>query len=192
MDSPTGLDDEHDFFGSYDAEQAGQSPAPLDFDDADTRPLTQEQLAHLTRFRRPVAGVLASMTLLSLVALGKYGSVQHDSQRELVAHYGSAIAAHTPATTITTGAGKQPAIVSETSALVPEALFALLADAWSAFVPEASTAANAAAGAPSVSQLSGHVHEARSQNATLSEPSMQADWARVGAFISALSQTCPR
>jgi hypothetical protein len=90
MDSLTSLNEEEEFFGSYDAEQ-GMS-ATLELGDTETQPPTREELAHLARFRRPVAFVVGGMTLLSLVALGKQGS-----RRELVAHYSSALAAPPPA-----------------------------------------------------------------------------------------------
>jgi hypothetical protein len=93
-------DDEH-FFGSYDAERvnAGGSLA-LEFDTVDAAPPTTEQLAHLTRFRRPVAWVVAAMGSLSLVTLGQHGFRQNSSsRREVVAHLGSPTAIRTSAAT---------------------------------------------------------------------------------------------
>jgi len=143
MDSLTPFDDD-DFFGSYDPEKAGGvSLASLEFDAAEAPP-TAEQLAHWTRFRRPVAGVVAAMALLSIVALEKHGSQQHGSERELIAHYSAALAAPTLSAT-TAASAKQTAAVSETSSnLVPEALSALVLEAWSVLVPDASSAANTA------------------------------------------------
>ena len=97
MDCVTGFDEDEYFFASYDTEQAsiGVSLAWQEFDEAEARVPTPEQLSHLGRFRRPVAGVVAALALLSIVALAKHGFLRHGAQRELVAHYGSAIAAPT-------------------------------------------------------------------------------------------------
>jgi hypothetical protein len=108
------------------------------------------------------------MALLSMVALGKHGSLQPVPERELVAHYGAAIAAAAPAT-IATRTAKQIPVVSEASfSLVPEALSALVADTLSILLPEASSPA------PAPTRTT------------------QPDSAQVSAFISALTQTCLR
>lgn len=89
-------EDEH-FFGSYEAERvdAGGS-LTLEFDGSEPQPPSAEQVAHFTRFRRPVAWVMAAMGSLSLVALGQHG-FQQNSRREVVAHIGSATATRSPA-----------------------------------------------------------------------------------------------
>jgi|GEM_PF-3076853 len=79
------------FFGSYEAEQvSAEGSLTLEWDTVEAQPPTAQQLAHFTRFRRPVAWVIAIMGSLSLVALGQ--SVQQNSRREFVAHIGSATA----------------------------------------------------------------------------------------------------
>jgi hypothetical protein len=203
MDSQTGFDDDEDFFGSYDAEQGGVSLAPLGFDDAEAQPPTPERLAHLTRFRRPVAAVVASMALLSIVALGIHGSRQHGAQRGLVAHYGASVAAPTLATTATV---KYTAPAPEAStALVPEAWSALIAEAWSALVPAASAAANAAAPALGVDAsapalgvdasapalgVDASALGSAPPNATVSEASSQLDASPASAFSSPPAPIC--
>src|SRR6187431_2388402 len=190
MDSHTGFDEDEDFFGSYSAEEGGMSLAPLGFDDAEGEPPTPEQLAHLTRFRRPVAAVVASMALLSIVALGVHGARQHGSQRELVAHYGSSIAASTLATTAT-----QEHIVRapEASAgLVPEAWSALITEAWSALVPDASAATNAGAPALVLSATAPALELAppTAPNTPNSEISPQLDAGPVSVFSSQSAPMC--
>lgn len=157
MDSPTGFDDD-EFFGSYDADQASgeASHSPFEFD-AQAQPPTPEERAHLTRFRRPVAGIVASMALLSLIALAVHGAQGSGSQRELVAHYSSALAAPTlpaiaaPAAAPST-ATAQPALVPQASSdTVPDALSALATEVWAALVPDASSAVTAATPALAVS-----------------------------------------
>lgn len=150
MDSPTGFDHD-DFFGSYDAEQAsaGMSMTPHEFDDAGERPPSQEQLAHWGRFRKPVGMVIAAMTLLSLVALGKGSSREAAWERPLVAHYGSALAAAAPsAHSIET----QRAAVQEAPSgaapgappeLLPKELTTFVAEVWSSFEPSAPSLASA-------------------------------------------------
>ncbi|HEY0469950.1 MAG TPA: hypothetical protein VGC79_37445 [Polyangiaceae bacterium] len=99
-----GVEDEL-FFESYEAERVnGRGPLPFEFDAVEAQPPTAEQLAHFTRFRRPVAWVMAAMGLLSLVALGQHAS-QQNSRREVVAHVGSAPA-------VTSAAAKNLAAVS--------------------------------------------------------------------------------
>jgi hypothetical protein len=84
------VEDEH-FFGSYEAEPASaEGSLTLEFDTLAARAPTAEQLAHFTRFRKPVACIIAAMGSLSLVALGQ--SLQQNSRREVVAHIGSATA----------------------------------------------------------------------------------------------------
>src|SRR4051812_27923643 len=94
MDSLTSIDDEEAFFGSYEADRASveAAQAPLEWEVQD-QPVTPERLAHLARFRKPVAAVIAGLSLLSLVALAKLGYRQPGAQRELVAHYSAALAA---------------------------------------------------------------------------------------------------
>jgi hypothetical protein len=84
------------FFGSYQAEPVkGEGSLTLEFDALEVQPPNAEQLAHFTRFRKPVAWVIAAMGLLSLAALGQHG-VQQSSQREVVAYSGSASAVVAP------------------------------------------------------------------------------------------------
>src|SRR6187551_2914883 len=141
MEPLTGLEDEDDddFFGSYAAEQV----SALEFDETEPQAPTEEQLAHRGRFRRPVAVVVASMALLSIVALGTRGARQPSFERELVARYGSAIVptAENPSTITTL---EQPAFASRasstrasepSSALLPEALSSIVNDALSVFMP---------------------------------------------------------
>jgi len=198
MDSLTAFDEDEDFFGSYDAEEGGMSLAPLGFDDADAQPPTPEQLAHLSRFRKPVAGIVASMTLLSIVALGVHGSRQRGSGQELVAHYGAAIAAPTLGATSTL---RQPASVPEAPAalapkapatLVPEAWAGLLAEVWSALVPDASAAANPAAPALAESALAeaAPALEPAPSNPTGSELSPPLDASPVRAFLAPPTAIC--
>jgi len=99
MDSRTEFEDDEHFFESYEehARTEGSLASP-EFDEAEDRP-TAEQLAHVTRFRKPVGWAVAGLTLFSIVALGLQGS-QRDSQRELVAHYASALPAPTSAAII--------------------------------------------------------------------------------------------
>src|SRR4051812_44766067 len=94
MDSLTSIDDEEAFFGSYEADRARVEAAltPLEWEVQD-QPVTPERLAHLARFRKPVAAIIAGMSLLSLIALAKLGYRQPGAQRELVAHYSAALAA---------------------------------------------------------------------------------------------------
>jgi hypothetical protein len=94
------------FFGSYEAEQVNaRGSLTLEFDALEVSPQTAEQLTHITRFRRPVAWVMAAMGSLSLVALGQHG-FRHDSRREVVAQIGSAPAV------LTSAAAKNLAAVS--------------------------------------------------------------------------------
>ena len=186
MNSLTGFDDHEDFFGSYDAEEGGMSLAPLGFDEAEAQPPTSEQLAHSARFRRPVALVVSGMALLSIVALGKHGFQQLGSQRELVAHYGSALAASPLATTATV---KHTALVPEASpSLVPEAWSALFAEAWSTLVPDASAAD---ASAPVLAARAAALAlEPAPALAPLSERSTQSDSSLVSAFVSSPALIC--
>jgi hypothetical protein len=183
MDSLTPFDDD-DFFGSYDPEKAGGvSLASLDFDAAEAPP-TPEQLAHWKRFRRPVAGVVASMALLALVGLETHGSRQHGSQRELIAHYGAALAAPAAAT------AKQNAGGSEASSdLVPEALSAFVLDAWSVLVPDASSAVNPPAPALSVSSIAPALEFAPSITA-LTNSFTQPESSLATELISRLTLMC--
>ena len=88
------IEDEH-FFRSYEAEPVNtEGLLTLEFEAVDDRPPTLEQLAHLTRFRRPVAWIMAAMGSLSLLALGQHG-VRQNSRREVVAHIASATAIRT-------------------------------------------------------------------------------------------------
>ena len=185
--------DEDDFFGSYDPEKAGGvALASLDFDAAEPPP-TPEQLAHWTRFRRPVAGVVAAMGLLSIVALGIQGSQQHGSQRELVAHYGAAIAAPTlTATTKQTAEaeGSRAAVSEASSDLVPEALSALVLDALSVLVPVASTAS---ASPPAVAaSATGPALELAPPDTLLTELFIRPNSGMVKAFVPAPSPMCLR
>jgi hypothetical protein len=150
MDSPTGFDHD-DFFGSYEAEQAnaGMSLTPHEFDDAADRPPSREQLAHWGRFRRPVGLIVGAMALLSVVALGKVGSREEASERPLVAHYGSAIAA-APSSTDAIGVDEPRAhdpasgvARDATSDLLPKELSAFVAELWSSFEPPAPSMASA-------------------------------------------------
>ena len=85
------------FFGSYEAEQVNAIGAlSLDFDDVEVPPQTAEQLVHFTRFRRPVAWVMAAMGSLSLVALGQHG-LQRSAPRKVATHISSAPAVLTSA-----------------------------------------------------------------------------------------------
>jgi len=84
------------FFRSCEAEQVGsEGSVTLEFDAIEAHPTTAEQLAHFTRFRRPVAWILAAMGSLSLVALGQHGFQQ--ISRGEVAHIGSTTAIRTSA-----------------------------------------------------------------------------------------------
>ena len=86
-------EDEH-FFATYEAERvSAEGPLTREFDTVEAQPPSAEQLAHFTRFRRPVAWVVAAMGSLSLVALGQ--GFQQNSRRAVVGHVGSATA--TPA-----------------------------------------------------------------------------------------------
>ena len=111
MDSPTDFEDDEHFFGSYDAQHAASS-AQLELEAADAQPPTQEQLAHRGRFKRLVSVIITGMAVFSLVALAMPASErvaethgarharvarQHAAERELVAHYGAAVAAPDPA-----------------------------------------------------------------------------------------------
>lgn len=142
MDLLTGSDDEQDFFEGY-AEQAnlGLSLAASEFDDLEPQPPTPAELAHRARFRRPVAVIISSMALLSIVALGMQGSLTRDPSRELVAHYSAAIAAPTPVEAPTATAEPTAVVPEASSALVPEALSAFLAEVWSALDPAPSATA---------------------------------------------------
>ncbi len=170
MDSMPGFDDDEHFFGSYDAERAnvGMSLAELEFD-AEALPATHEQLAHLARFRTPVAFIVATMALFSvvapLVALERRGS-----QRQLVAHYGSAIAAPTPA-------GAATATVAQT------------AEASSTLVFEASSAASAVAPGLATSGTDPWLDPA-SPDSALTGIFIPPDSNPVSAFISALRPMC--
>jgi hypothetical protein len=146
MDSPTGFDHD-DFFGSYDAERAhGMSVTPLEFDDLSDHPPSNEQLAHWGRFRKPVGIIVAAMTLLSLVALGKGTSHEEVSDRPLVAHYGAALAAATPS--VRSASSEEATLqvaqsaAPEASTLLPEELSNLLAEVWSTFEPPAPSIAS--------------------------------------------------
>ena len=78
-------EDEH-FFGSYEAAAIdAEGPLTLELDSVEPRPSTAEQQAHFTRFRRPVAWVMAAMGSLSLAALGQHG-FQQSSRRQAAAH----------------------------------------------------------------------------------------------------------
>ena len=83
------MEDEH-FFGSYEAE-AGYAEGALApaFDGVESAPPSAEQVAHLNRFRRPIAWVMAAMGSLSLVALGQH-VYRQNSRREVVAQVGPA------------------------------------------------------------------------------------------------------
>jgi hypothetical protein len=112
MDLRTAFDDE-DFFERYAAEQ----PALADFDAAEAQSPSAEQLAHLTRFRKPVAWIVAGLTLFSLLALEEHGArraflARYGAPRELVAHYGAAIARPTKSVASVAGAGKSPSSTS--------------------------------------------------------------------------------
>ena len=109
MDSPTGFeDDERLFFASYEAEQGpGGSSLPLlahhaleAVEASEEEPPTHEELAHFTRFRRPVAYAVGTLALFSVVALGQL-SPPPRPQRKLVAHYHAAVAAPTQLEAVT-------------------------------------------------------------------------------------------
>jgi hypothetical protein len=90
-------EDEH-FFDSYEAERvSGEAFLTFEFDTAEARPPTTDQLAHFTRFRRPVAWLIAAMGSLSLVALGH--SLQRSPRHEPVVHSSSARAIRATART---------------------------------------------------------------------------------------------
>ncbi|HET7542405.1 MAG TPA: hypothetical protein VFK05_21195 [Polyangiaceae bacterium] len=91
MDLRTTLDDE-DFFDRYACEQA-----VAEVDAADTPSPSAEELAHHARFRKPVAWIVTGLALFSLLALEEHGArraflARYGAPRELVAHYGSALA----------------------------------------------------------------------------------------------------
>ena len=93
MDSRTGFDDDEHFFERYASEHA----AAVEFDAAEAQPPTPEQLAHLTRFRKPVAWLVVGLALFSLLGLEEHGArrafmARYGAPRELVAHYGAAVA----------------------------------------------------------------------------------------------------
>jgi hypothetical protein len=90
-----GFDEDEAFFQGYDSEQAAPTLSPFEMDITDQAP-SPEQLAHAARFRKPVAAVVAALSLLSVVALGMRGSRQ-SSQRQLVARYNAALPAPTAA-----------------------------------------------------------------------------------------------
>ena len=84
--------DEH-FFGSYEAERvSAEGSLTIEFDSLEPNPPSPEQAAHFDRFRRPVAGILAAMGALSLVALGQHG-FQRNSRGNVVGHVASTTAA---------------------------------------------------------------------------------------------------
>ena len=193
MEPLTGLEDDDDFFGSYAAEQASE----LEFDETEPHAPTEEQLAHRGRFRRPVAAVVAGMALLSIVALGTRGARQPSFERELVAHYGAALVPPTESASTST-ALQQPAFAPRASstrssepsnALVPDALSSFVNDALSVFVPEASIPTNLAPSARTGSALATARKPAASDTA-LPTLFTQGDSRSVGAFLSALTQTC--
>ena len=190
MDSLTGIDDDQDFFESYDAGPASVEASfdPLEFE-AQDQPPTPERLAHLGRFRRPVAAIVAVMSLLSLVALVKLGSQQQGPEREPVAHYGSALAAtESPAP----ASVKRPPLAPEASSeLVPEALSTLLMQLWAVLTPDASSAASAAAARAAVSSPAA-VHDASSRPTALSELFVQPRSSLVKSFFPARSPMCSR
>lgn len=94
------------FFGSYEAEHVdSEGSLILEFDAVGDRATTPEQLAHFTRFRKPVVWILAAMSLLSLVALAQQ-DFQRLSRREVAAHVGSG------AGVMTTAPAKNVAAVS--------------------------------------------------------------------------------
>jgi hypothetical protein len=192
MDSVTGFDEDEYFFGSYDAEQAsvGASPASHELGEAEAQPPSPEQLTHLARFRRPVAGVVAAMALLSIVGLVRYGSLQHAAQRELVAHYGSASAAPTLSATASGSVEQSAAVSDASSALVSETWSTFVAEAVSAFVPEAS-AANAAAPTLAVS-VTGPALEPAARPTALTDIWTQPDYGPISSFVSALTSMCLR
>lgn len=95
MDSGTIFDDD-DFFERYACGQA----AFAELEAAEAQPPTPEQLAHLARFRKPVAWVVGGLALFSLLALEEHGArraflARYGAPRELVAHYRSALAGPT-------------------------------------------------------------------------------------------------
>ena len=191
MDPVTSLDeDDDDFFGSYAADQA----SALDFDEMEPPPPTEQQLAHWARFRRPVALVVAGMALLSVVALGTRSARQPSYERELITHYGSALAAPTRAA-ITTSTVEQTALAPEASsaqppsALVPEALSSFVADALAVFVPKTSSGAAAAAAAPTDTATVA-MFEPSTPSTAFTGLFTQRDSNPVRAFIAALTQTC--
>ncbi|HEX2672857.1 MAG TPA: hypothetical protein VHM25_18360, partial [Polyangiaceae bacterium] len=92
------MEEEH-FFGSYQAERVNaEASLTLELDTVEAQPPSAEQVAHFSRFRKPVTWVMAAMGSLSLVALGLRGFQQH-SGREVVAHVGTASASRTSAAT---------------------------------------------------------------------------------------------
>src|SRR6478735_4469714 len=142
MNCPPDFDDDDEFFGRYDADRA-DAVLSLDFDDDDARPPTREQLAHLTRFRKPVAWIVAAMSLLSIVALAKRGPPAYEPERTLVAHYGSALPAKTAARAATAAPDAFPrADDRASSALVPEAWSTFVTEALSSFADDSSSSAH--------------------------------------------------
>jgi len=190
MDSPTGLDDDDFFFGSYDADGASGQASHDSFEfDASLQPPSPEQRAHLERFRRPVAGIVGGMALLSIIALGVHGSQASGSQRQLVAHYGSSLAAPTvTATAATVQAGRAPVASSER---VPDVWSALLTEAWSAFVPEASPSVNSAVSAVTI-RASAPAPEPFPADTALTAFFTRPDASPIKTFIAAPSPMCLR
>jgi len=120
MDLRTSFDDE-DFFDRYAREQV----AVAEFDAAEAQPPTPEQLAHLTRFRKPVAWIVVGLALFSLLALEEHGArraflARYGAPRELVAHYRSAIAGPAKAGPAKAGPAKAGPAKGSTSAAEAE------------------------------------------------------------------------
>jgi hypothetical protein len=189
MHSLTDFEDEERFFASYEAEQATAASPELDSEAG--QPPTPEELAHLARFRRPVLVVVASMALLSIVALGMHGSLQRGSQRQLVAHYHSALTAPTSAGAVTGALERHTSVRESSSAFVPEALSAFLAETLSALWPEAFSTASAAAPTFGVSATALQPEPVTPDTAP-TQISAQPAVNPLGAFMAASTQMCLR
>jgi hypothetical protein len=200
MDCPTDFEEEENFFRSYEAEQARAAEFDLDSDEA--RPATREELAHLSRFRKPVALVMAAMGLLSIVALGIRGSrrefvaldessAAHTPHRALVAHYGSAIPTPTPDGSATVTTGRRRWLPEPSSSFLPETVSNFFAEALSVLLPEDSSPENRAASAPSVAGA-GPACEWSSPDTAFARFSPQPQLNPTHQFISALTPMCLR
>ncbi|HYP74626.1 MAG TPA: hypothetical protein VER12_01650 [Polyangiaceae bacterium] len=190
MNSAPDFDDE-DFFGSYDADQANAGMS-FEFDDPDARPPTREQLAHLTRFRKPVAAVVSALGLLSIVALASRGAPRYVSERALVAHYGAAL----PAPTSETRGRAQLEGATQggdaSSALAPEAWSAFVTEAIAVLVPEAACTATTAQSTLAMRASGASPEPASLEQLThyFTAPTSSATASSVEEFAAAITATC--